>query len=106
MENILINESIEKINDLSNEKNKDIFIKNYELIKKDIENIDMILDKDNEFIKSKLSIEKLFEMLESYKEIINNPNELNIIIFKKIMDLIEIIENKLEKSNLDIKKID
>ena len=45
-------------------------------------------------------------MLESYKDLINNEDELNIIIFKRIMDIIEIIENKLEENDLNVSKIE
>lgn len=98
MDNILIEEITDKLNNLGNEKNKDEFIKNYEIAKKDIEEIDSILEKENEFINSNLSLQELFNMLESYKELINNDHELNIFILKKILDLTEILENKLEEN--------
>jgi hypothetical protein len=98
MDNILIEEITNKLNNLGNEKNKVEFIKNYEIAKKDIEEIDLILEKENEFINSNLSLQELFNMLESYKELINNEHELNIFILKKILDLTEILENKLEEN--------
>ena len=98
MDNILIEEIIDKLNNLGNEKNNDEFINNYEIAKKDIEEIDSILEKENEFINSNLSLQELFNMLESYKELINNEHELNIFILKKILDLTEILENKLEEN--------
>ena len=98
MDNILIEEIKDKLNNLGNEKNKDEFINNYEIAKKDIEEIDLILEKENEFINSNLSLQELFNMLESYKELINNEHKLNIFILKKILDLTEILENKLEEN--------
>jgi len=98
MDNILIEEITDKLNNLGNEKNKDEFINNYEIAKKDIEEIDLILEKENEFINSNLSLQELFNMLESYKELINNEHKLNIFILKKILDLTEILENKLEEN--------
>jgi len=98
MDNILIEEIIDKLNNLGNEKNKDEFINNYEIAKNDIEEIDLILERENEFINSNLSLQELFNMLESYKELINNEHELNILILKKILDLTEILENKLEEN--------
>lgn len=99
MDKIYINDIIEKLNSVGTENNKDEFIRNFDSTKKEINEIDKFLENKNEFEDSNLNIQDLFNMLESYKDIINNENNLNIIIFKKILDLIECLEIKLEENN-------
>lgn len=94
---------IEKITKLGKENDKNDFIKNYQEVKTKISIVDNILENKNE-LDSDLSIDKLFEMLEEYNELLEKSNEsldLDIKDFKKVKDIIEIIEFKLnDKINL------
>jgi hypothetical protein len=100
---IQIEEFINKINSLSIEKNKNIFIEDYNNIKKKIDLVDKILEKESEIDKN-ISIDKLFDILQEYDNIINKK-DLDIIEFKKLKDIVELIENKLSDSKMNITEI-
>ncbi len=93
--NILLDDTIEKINNLSNEKNKNTFVKNFNEIKNSISKIDKILEEKSE-INENTPIDKLFDMLENYKQFVENDNNcMDIVSFKKIKDITELIEKKI-----------
>lgn len=101
--NINLEYVINKINQLGKENDKNDFIKNYQEVKSKISIIDSILENQNE-IDNNLSIDQLFEMLEKYNDFLEKSEEylnLDIIDFKKVKDIVELIENKLnEKMNV------
>ncbi len=104
MENkIILEDTIEKINNLSNEKNKITFITNFNEIKNSINKIDKILVEKSE-IDENTPIDKLFDMLEKYKDYVENDNcdysesnSMDIKSLKKIKDITELIEQKLNE---------
>lgn len=107
--NINIHESINfehiinKINLLGKESDKNDFIKNYQDVKAKISVVDNILENKSQ-LNQDLTIDKLFEMLEEYNEILEKSSEylnLDIQDFKKVKDIIDMIENKLnDKINI------
>jgi hypothetical protein len=101
--NISLENVINKINQLGKENDKNDFIKNYQEVKSKISIIDNILENKNEIDKN-LSIDELFVMLEKYNDSLEKSDEylnLDIIDFKKVKDIIELIEIKLnEKMNI------
>lgn len=101
--NISLENVINKINQLGKENDKNDFIKNYQELKSKISIIDDILENKNE-IDNNLSIDELFVMLEKYNDSLEKSDEylnLDIIDFKKVKDIIELIEIKLnEKMNI------
>ncbi len=94
-QNILIDETVDLINNLSNEKNKEIFSNNVSKAKENIKIIDSVLDKKSELIEE-LPIDKLFEMLQEYNEYIESDLSIDVENFKKIRDIVELIEKKLD----------
>lgn len=97
-EQIYIDEVINKINMLGNEKNKNNFILNYNGIQSQLNIIDEILDSKNELDES-LQIDDLFNLLETYSKYIESNIQIDIIQFKKLKNLTELIERKLSSSN-------
>ncbi len=93
--NINIDDTISMINNLSNEKNKENFSDNVSKAKEKIKIIDNILNSKSELIEE-LPIDKLFEMLQEYNHYIDNDSSIDIVSFKKIKDLVELIEKKLD----------
>jgi hypothetical protein len=105
IESINITSIINKINMLSSEKNKNIFVENYNEVKSKINIIDKVLEKESSIDKN-LSIDKLFEMLKEYNDIIENEEQdMDINEFKKMKDIIELVEIKLNNSGMDITEI-
>ncbi len=94
-QNILIDETVDLINNLSNEKNKEIFANNVSKAKENIKIIDNVLEKKSELIEE-LPIDKLFEMLQEYNEYIESDLSIDVENFKKIRDIVELIEKKLD----------
>ncbi len=92
---IILDETIQMINGLSNEKNKEIFCENLIKSKESIKIIDSVLEKETELDKN-ISIDKLFDMLEEYNKYINDETSIGLEDFKKIKDLVELIEKKLD----------
>jgi hypothetical protein len=92
---IIIDETIDKINNLQNEKDKDTFIKIFNEIKNSINKIDKILEEKCE-IDENTPIDVLFNILEEYNDFVNsNSKHIDIDNFKKIKDITELIEKKL-----------
>ncbi len=90
---IYIETLITKINNLGNESNKTEFIENYNNVKEEINKIDDIINKVPE-IDNALDIQDLFKMLNEYTDIINQDN-IKLKDYKNIMDLVTLIDNKL-----------
>ena len=104
-ESINITSIINKINMLSSEKNKNIFVENYNDVKSKINIIDKVLEKESSIDKN-LSIDKLFEMLKEYNNVIENDEQyIDINEFKKMKDIIELVETKLHNSTINITEI-
>lgn len=101
---IILDDTINIINNLSNESDKKEFDKNFFDSKEKIKIVDNILDKSPE-IDENLSIDLLFEMLQEYNEYIENDKSINIIDFKKIKDIVELIEKKMSESKINIIEI-
>ncbi len=101
MENkIILEETIDKINNLSNEKDKSLFVKNFNEIKNNIDKIDKVLD-EKPSIDENTSIDLLFDMLEKYNDYVNSNKLIDVENFKKIKDITELIEKKLnDKINI------
>ncbi len=106
MSNIIINldETISKINNLTNEQDKKTFEKNFIESKESIKIIDTVLEKKSE-IPEELSIDQLFDLLGEYNDYVENDKSINIIDFKKIKDIVELLEKKLNESKINIIEI-
>lgn len=102
-DNINFEHIINKINQLGKESDKNDFIKNYQDVKAKISVVDNILENKSE-LDQNLTIDKLFVMLEEYNEILEKSSEylnLDIQDFKKVKDIIDLIEKKLnDKINI------
>jgi len=97
-ESIIFENIINKINQLGKEPDKNDFISNYNEVKSKIVIIDDILEKKSQ-IDPLTPIDKLFEMLEQYSSIIDKSSEhieLDIENFKKMKDIVGLIEKKLD----------
>ena len=97
-ETIIFENVINKINQLGKEPDKNDFISNYNEVKSKIVIIDDILEKKCQ-IGENIPIDKLFEMLEQYSSILDKSSdhvELDIENFKKMKDIVELIEKKLD----------
>lgn len=95
---IIFENVINKINQLGKEPDKNDFISNYNEVKNKIVIIDDILEKKSQ-IDENTPIDKLFEMLEQYSSIIEKSSEhieLDIENFKKMKDIVGLIEKKLD----------
>lgn len=106
-ETIIFENVINKINQLGKEPDKNDFISNYNEVKSKIIIIDDILEKKSQ-IGENIPIDKLFEMLEQYSSILDKSSDysdysdntehvqLDIENFKKMKDIVELIEKKLD----------
>lgn len=85
----------EQINELTTEKTKEEFVKNYSNIKNQIELTDSIinLSLDDDY-KSK-SIGELYELVDSYNWKLSNPKNLESRDICELMSIIKILEEKL-----------
>ncbi len=101
---INLDNTINLINNLSNESDKKQFDKNFSDAKEKIKIIDDLLNKSPE-IPEDLPIDLLFEMLQEYNEYIEDDKSINIQDFKKIKDIVELIEKKMSESKLNIIEI-
>jgi tRNA splicing endonuclease len=101
--NMPINVLMDKITQITKSKNKNDFIKKYNEYHEEIKKIDEIIYKPNS-INSDTDIKLLFEMLKDYDVLIEN-NNITVQEYKKMCDLIELIENKLKNSSMDIDQI-
>jgi len=94
---------INKIENLSLESNKDDFIKNYSVIKEEIEIVDKKLSENSENNNySNIDINELYDILQSKINIIENPENMDIESLKKLSEIIKIIEEKIHNETLDI----
>jgi len=106
-----------QIENLSKEKEKNDFVKNYAKIKKQIEKTDNILENihnnndtktclDNQIVLSNFydsySIQELFDILESNSEFISNPDKLDVSTFKMLLNISSILEEKLNTESMNI----
>ncbi len=101
---IILDDTISMINNLSNESDKKQFDKNFSDSKELIKIIDNEFDKNCELDKD-LPIDVLFEMLQEYNEYVLTDKSINLQDFKKIKDIVELIEKKLSESKLNIIEI-
>jgi hypothetical protein len=102
-ENIVLSEFINIVNKISDEKDKNEFILNYNKFKDEFNKIDSILNKESE-IDTKLSIQELLNLIKEY-ESSNIGEDIDIITFKKLNDIIELINNKINDENIEINEI-
>jgi len=100
---LFINDLTEKINKLTKSDNKHEFIKNYNDYQKKIVMVDQELEALST-IDSNLDIKILFEMLNQYENLLHS-SDINIKDLKKIMDLVNIIENKIKQQKMIVKEI-
>lgn len=101
---IILDDVVNMINNLTNESNKKQFDKNFSDSKELIKNIDEVLDTNPE-LPTDLPIDILFEMLQEYNEYVLNDKSISIQDFKKIKDIVELIEIKISESKLNIIEI-
>ena len=106
MENnpILINDFISKLNKLGLEKNKPEFIQNYGKLKEQIDLIDLVLNNQNQ-IDTNLNIQQLFEILEQNKDKLTDKSDIDINTLKLLNDIVELLEDKINKEDSTILEI-
>jgi hypothetical protein len=105
-ENIILNEFINKINFINDEKDKNEFILTYNKLKDEFNKIDEIINKESE-IDEKLTIQELLNMIKEYENTnINSTVEnIDVVNFKKLNDIIELINIKINEENMEINEI-
>lgn len=105
-EQIYIGKLTKEMEKIGNEDNKDEFMKNFAVIKNSIEIVDKVLKKDgkkdDKLIKNK-NINELYEMLEDYN--MNENDDIDAQNLKKVKIILDVIEEKIQKYELEIKKI-
>ena len=102
-EEINIIDLISQLDILGKEKNKDDFIKNYLVLKEQIEKTDKILENNTDSSRyNSYSIQELFGILESNSELLSNPDILDVSKLKMLLDVSKILENKLEIETINI----
>jgi hypothetical protein len=101
---INLDETINMINNLTKENDKKTYMDNLSEVNDRIKLIDDILEKKSE-LTEELSIDKLFEMLEKYQNYIDNDVSINVLEFKKIKDIVELLEKKLNDNKVEITEI-
>jgi hypothetical protein len=103
-ENTIILETvITKINQLGKENDKNDFISNFNEVKNTIIKIEDILEKPND-ISPETPLNKLFELLSEFDGLLDK-SDLDIKTFKKIKNIVELIEKKLEESKVNLIEI-
>ena len=104
-ENIILNEFINKINFINDEKDKNEFILTYNKLKDEFNKIDEILNEESE-IDKKSTIQELLNMIkECENNNINSIEKINVLNFKKLNDIIELINIKINEENMEINEI-
>jgi hypothetical protein len=115
---------INTVDNLSMEKDKDEFIKNYSKAKEQIVFVDKILNSDNYNIQlndtisdnnndndndnnmtnylNKLSLNELFEILEKNQHKISNPSKLLVSDLKTLLQVSKILEQRLTNDTMNI----
>ena len=102
-EEINIIDLISQLDILGKEKNKDDFIKNYLVLKEQIEKTDKILENNTDSSRyNSYSIQELFGILESNSELLSNPDILDVSKLKMLLDVSKNLENKLEIETINI----
>ena len=98
-ENTSIDELCNNVNNLTKKDNKLEFIKSYVKYKEELELVDKILKNESE-LNSELSIQELFNMIQEYEN--NLCKEMSISKFKKLKDIIELLELKLSTEEIEV----
>jgi recombinational DNA repair protein RecR len=104
---IYIYDLINNLEKLGNEKEKEQFIKNYAILKEQIELTDKLLNQsieiDNlEQYYNSLNVKEIFEILENESENINNPEKLETTKLKKLLMMTKILEEKLNLETINL----
>lgn len=89
---------LNNIKNLTKEKNKDEFLKNYNECKILLDDIEHIINMPSS-IDNNLTTPELFKLLSNYED---KLDFLNIEEFKKLKDLIEYIDLKLQNELINI----
>ncbi len=100
---IYINNLTNKISQIIKSTNKNDFIKNYNEYHNEIKKVDEIIYKPNE-IEVDIDIKILFEMLKEYDSLVDTE-DISVEEYKKMIDLVEVIETKLKNMTFEIKEI-
>lgn len=96
---------LKELDKIGDEKQKEDFILNYSRINEEIKIVDKILNESNDKkIKDfeNYSINELFSMLENNENKIFEDAELNIGDFKMLIDICNILENKIESQTMNV----
>jgi molecular chaperone GrpE (heat shock protein) len=104
--NTRINDLERKINRMTNKENNDSkkeFIEKYERYTKIFEEIDRKMEEDNDIDKN-INIQELFKMLMEFNDNIENYDDMTVEQLKKLKNIIEMIDYKLEKETSNIIK--
>ena len=100
---IYINNLTNKISQIIKSTNKNDFIKNYNEYHNKIKKVDEIIYKPNE-IEVDIDIKILFKMLKEYDNLVDTE-DISVEEYKKMIDLVEVIETKLKNMTFEIKEI-
>ena len=100
---IYINDLTNKISQIIKSTNKNDFIKNYNKYHNKIKKTDEIIYKPNG-IELDIDIKILFEMLKEYDNLLDSE-DISVEEYKKMIDLVEVIETKLKNMTFEIKEI-
>ncbi len=103
-ENIILDNFINKVNKIGDEKEKNEFILTYNKYKEEFNKIDEILNQESD-INDKLTIQELLNMIKEYENMDISIENINVLSLKKINDILEIINNKINEENLEINEI-
>ncbi len=103
-ENIILDNFINKVNKIGDEKEKNEFILSYNKYKEEFNKIDEILNQESD-INDKLTIQELLNMIKEYENMDISIENINVLSLKKINDILEIINNKINEENLEINEI-
>jgi hypothetical protein len=99
LENTSIDELCNNVNNLTKKDNKLEFIKSYVKYKEELEQVDKFLKNGSE-INSELTIQELFNMIQEYEN--NLAKEMSISKFKRLKDIIELLELKLSTEEIEV----
>lgn len=100
---IYINDLTDKISKIIKSTNKNDFIKNYNEYHNKIKKVDEIIYKPNG-IELDIDIKILFELLKEYDNLVDTE-DISVEEYKKMIDLVEVIETKLKNMTFEIKEI-
>lgn len=92
---------IENLN--KNQMEKEEFIKNYAKVKDHIEFVDGYLnltDSDEQSHINNLSIQELYGILENYSQQILNPEKLNVMELKYLLEISNLLDEKINNEKL------